>query len=411
MRNQTFLRIVSLTVFIGIYAGAQTDKKAATESLPTPAAEPVKVVAESGQVNETALEVSTLKTYSESNLIPNGDFSNWLRNKELPEDWSYGSKDPRQDKASTIVPYEGRTYDNWRAVKQTWHKNDGAESVFRQFGVTLSGLAKNTRYRLTLKSKNPSGRVVRVAVWSVVDSANQKVERINSFLITVGKSDDLVDYWADFDSGESDTIRIVTLCADSQFPVEVVWDKFTLARVPEQSESLVRNGRLGNWPDGQRLPIHWTHAVGYTLQNMPSLIERYKGNTPAPGYVAVQTWRESDVADSIYKQFGQTIENLKPHTHYRLSVKALNLSDWTAMVAVWGVDSSKESQQNLSPAFILVRPSKEFGFLDYSGEFDTGSYSTIRIVTCSRKAGTKVAWTAFEMNEMGPSKSPLPNTP
>ncbi|MBX7259228.1 MAG: hypothetical protein K1Y02_22900 [Candidatus Hydrogenedentes bacterium] len=339
------------------------------------------------------------------NLVPNGDFNEWPDGIRVPLEWTHAYGYTLEKMPSTISAYSGTTYDNWKAVEQTWRESDGADSVLRQFGVNVKGLAKDTDYRLSFKAKNPGGVTAVVAVWGIIDEKKSKVERIASPLIQLVQSENFRDYSAVFNSGSFETIRIVTACPKAKFPATVIWDRFELHANAADTSNLLANGSIALWPDGVRLPTEWTHGFGYSVDDIPSQVERYEDGVPLAGFGVLQTWNKPDANDSIFRQFGQTVKNVKPKTLYRVRVKALNLSDKAALVSVWDVSGGENGPvKKLAEPFIQAKPSAEFGFLDYTAVFDSGSASAVRIVTLSQDAGTKVVWAGFELLEVGPAK-------
>jgi hypothetical protein len=369
---------------------------------PLPPAPEIVTSVPQNPIHPTSSTLTTAGTQKqEVNLLPNGDFGEWPKDQRLPLNWTHGYGYALDELPSTIEPFDGETYDNWKAVRQTWKKSDGSDSVFRQFGNTVSDLKPDTNYRLSFKALNSKGVPAQIAIWAVTGDEGDKVERISSSELKVEKSDSFVDYFTQFNSGKATRIRIVTFCGKAKSMGSVVWDAWRLTTEETNVDNLIVNGRFGNWPNDQRLPIGWTHGMGYTLETMPSKIERYSGKSPVPGLAVLQTWRANDGSDNIARQFGQTVANLKPNTTYQLRLKALNLSDKSAKVAAWETTEDVNGPvKKLSDQFITVAPSKKFGFLDYSGVFNTGSANRVRFVTFCTEKGVKVLWTDFELTEI-----------
>ncbi len=341
----------------------------------------------------------------ETNLIPNGDFDNWPDDQRVPIGWSHGFGYSLDTIPSVINQYRGPTYDNWKAVEQTWDETDATDSAFRLFGVTVETLEPDSDYLFTFKAVNPEGAPVHVGLWGVSDVEAQEVTQDELPRIALRQSDDFEDYFVQFHVSDVEALRIASYCGKAEFPVSVVWDKWELEEVQESGVNLFQNGHFGNWPNGQRLPVGWTHAVGYAKGSAPSTIERFSGNAPRPGQLVLQSWEKSDASDSVFRQFGQTVTNgIKPRTLYRVTLRALNLGASPVSIAPWDVSAGENAPvKKLAQPFITVQSSSGMGFVDYSAVFNSANATSVRIVTLSPNAGAKVIWASFELREVGPA--------
>lgn len=346
----------------------------------------------------------------DGNLFKNGDFANWPDDLRIPVDWTHAQGYPTLDEApSKIERFKDGTYDKWYAAKQTWTKPDGEDSIFRQFGITVSGLKPETNYRLVLKAWNQSKNTIVVLPWSVENPASgdgSHVKCLSLPFIEIPPSDGFVDYGRTFQTDADTTaVRFVTASPGKEnYPVSVIWDRWVLTEVGSEAENLIQNGNFGNWPSDVRLPIGFAHGFGYsTLDDIPAAISPVDVPT-LHARAAQETWRKPDGADSIFRLFGVTVENLKPNTLYRLSVSAYNTSKSdTVFVSPWAV-GEKESDPvlKLAQPGIEVKPGAGFGYLDYAIGFKTGPNDTrVRIVASSNAAGVTVYWREWRLTEAG----------
>jgi hypothetical protein len=147
-------------------------------------------------------------------------------------------------------------------------------------------------------------------------------------------------------------------------------------------ENLIENGNFRDWPDPVRVPKGWTHCLGYPrLPEMPSSILPL-WDASYEGQMAVkQTWRRSDGADSVFRQFGVTVTNLKPNTKYVIKAKAHNQSDSPVLIVPYGVVEEGEKVQRLAEGGVLVKPGNDFEVC--STGFVTAEQTTVRLAAAS----------------------------
>jgi len=177
-----------------------------------------------------AAQAFILRAYAPGeNLLDNGGMTQWAEDGARPAGWEWNTVS-RAAPNFSAKPFQE---DDVAGTEQTWLREDGAESIFRQFGTTVRNLKPCSHYRLFIRADNRSDALTRLAVWELSESG-EVLGRLTPLAARVaGPSKGLRAYSGQFWTGRTGVVRIVASCAGDPdaFPATVVWDAWEIEAI------------------------------------------------------------------------------------------------------------------------------------------------------------------------------------
>lgn len=138
-------------------------------------------------------------------------------------------------------------------------------------------------------------------------------------------------------------------------------------------------------------------------------LSRAKGNA-ADGELAIrQTWTAKDSPWNPENFFGVQVDELKPHTQYKLTGAAYTEDDSSATLEVYGFTGADTDLWHMDLGWVQVNPAE--GWQTFEGAFATGELTTVRITAaCYTEASEEnpntVLWDNWQLTEVGPAEWP-----
>jgi hypothetical protein len=171
--------------------------------------------------------------------------------------------------------------------------------------------------------------------------------------------------------------------------------------------NLLPNGNFEKWAPQERAPWPWSHGWGYpTVEEMPSIVKAYHEGpivVQEGAFALEQTWKRSDVPDSVTALLSNKASGLEPKSAYRLSFMAWNQSKSTGGVQVW---SSQDPNNMVCLLRIEVLPSD--AFKTYSGDFTVNKEKevTLSVGNAGPEFPSTIVWDDFKIQKI---ETPAPD--
>ena len=170
--------------------------------------------------------------------------------------------------------------------------------------------------------------------------------------------------------------------------------------------NLIRNGDFAEWQGNVQIPSGWECEAPSSLWSTAPIV--VEGWNPA----IAQTWITSDSAAATNRSFGCFVNGLKPHTRYRLYVRARNLSRCQVIISAWEMEGEylgpdapyPTPKQRLGLLAAVIPPGPGGSFAGRAGEFYTREGGCVRLFARlsdgSNALPATVQWDLWALTEM-----------
>ena len=304
-----------------------------------------------------------------------GTFNEWYAGAPLPQG-------PFTKPHSSVKLARGRGADGSMAASLQWEKPDSLWSPQGAFSIAVPDAVPNTQHRLTVMAKSSLTTPAQINVYAVMTEDEWVAMALP--LIEIPPKTDWETYEVTFQTGPVTDLRITMTApeADGAPEEELLVDSMYLfaegpAEWPEPQatgDNLIPNSSFEAWKPGELAPLGpftppspgLGHAAAYPFRVVHPV-----------GDVSLRMeWYENDRGDPPGTVFGVEL-SLEKNATYQFTVIAHMLNACSVLFQAFGVD---EQGRNIPIANPLVEIPIQNQWQHYSGEFNTGDYTEVRIV-------------------------------
>ncbi len=306
------------------------------------------------------------------------------------EAWWAGAPTPSSEAivlpetGSEITRAKGNATDGEIAFRQVWTKKDSPWNPERLFGVQVDELKPRTQYKLTGNALTEDDSSATIEVYGFTGK-DERLWQMAVEWVQVNPGEGWQTFEGAFSTGDLTTIRITTACYKEvipEAPSVVVWDGWQLeeagpaewAEVAPAPDNLIANGSFEVWVPGVPAPEGPFIAPHDGMDHSrvtPMLLVHPEGKASLR-----QDWRESDREDPPTTLFGVQLM-LEKNATYEFRMLAHMLKTGAVAIEAYGIDESNKVYTLAAP---LVDVPEQNAWTKYSGQFNTGEYTKVRIV-------------------------------